>query len=112
MTWYLFHKDYQGGSHEEWLMLDHKPEQCDMENWGERTSGGHAYGYTVHVKKGIPPKEIIEAKIERAKNHLKGFDECKEKERKDSEERLVELRKWLKVAPKKKIRRKKKSEVR
>lgn len=89
MSWWKFTKYFQGGSHEEWRLMDHAPEQCDMEEWGERTDGGHNYGYQVRVERGTPPKEVVEEKIKKLKEALERADA-------DNEENKARLREKIK----------------
>jgi hypothetical protein len=91
--WYLFHKSFQGGTHDEWRLLDHKPKDEDMENWGEHTGGGHNYGYRVTVKKGTPPREVIVKKIEEVRKHIERINKSRELE--DCQEEIAELESFL-----------------
>ena len=77
MPWYRFEKFYQGGSHHDFVFLtpwegkkriEKKQLQQEMQDWGERTSGGHNYGYRVYAKytKRVPIKILIK-RLESAK---------------------------------------------
>jgi hypothetical protein len=85
--WIKLTKFFQGGSHEEYFHLDESEIQTDeqqqelMENWGESSDGGHAYGYRVelHVmaEKEYPPKAWLEKHISAAKREINYIKEEK-----------------------------------
>jgi hypothetical protein len=80
MKWVKFTKYFQGGVKTDYEYAndddldneDHR--QLLMENWGENSDGGHAYGYRVEMEiledGKFPPKDWLERKIEIEKMEL------------------------------------------
>jgi hypothetical protein len=85
-VWIKLTKHFQGGSHTDYKHLEESEidteakQQELMEEWGENTDGGHAYGYTVYLdvleKDEHPPKEWLEKQIKRVEFNI----ECIKKE--------------------------------
>jgi len=73
MKWVKLIKHYQGGTKTDYMLVEDcrlKNEDSQdelMEEWGENTDGGHAYGYKVEMEilgdGKIPPKEWLEKKV-------------------------------------------------
>jgi hypothetical protein len=81
--WIKLTKHFQGGSHTDYKHLEESEidtedkQQELMEEWGESTDGGHAYGYRVYLhileKDEKPPKEWLEKRIKRATTNIKSI---------------------------------------
>jgi hypothetical protein len=79
VPWYKFEKFFKGGSHHDYLFLNpqkgkkkvtHGQLQEEMESWGEKTGGGHNYGFTVYYKyvKSVPLK-VLKEKLENTEKY-------------------------------------------
>jgi hypothetical protein len=67
-TWLRFEKIFRGGKKETILYdpgnLDDDGKRALAEDWGENSSGGHNYGYTLYWENGDPTEEEIDRAIE------------------------------------------------
>jgi hypothetical protein len=74
-VWIKLTKYFQGGMKTDYMLVDEKEIKTKsqqkevMENWGENSDGGHAYGYRVEMsvleKDEIPPTEWIKKAVKR-----------------------------------------------
>jgi len=78
-VWIKLTKFFQGGKHIGYMYVDEKSIETEsqrqelMENWGENSDGGHAYGYRVEMHElqdEFPPKIWIEKEINSIANSI------------------------------------------
>jgi len=78
-TWVKLTKFFQGGSYTDYKLVDTLDLNSDdfqqelMEDWGENSDGGHAYGYRVelHVMNNeAPPVEWLRKAIKNAEQDI------------------------------------------
>jgi hypothetical protein len=106
--WIQLVKHFQGGSlttfkHVEESSIDTDGKQQEMmEDWGENTDGGHAYGYKVYLhilpEGETPPVEWLEKELSRARrilNDIKTEKVVTKKERLQKQRGLIEFYKQL-----------------
>ena len=79
-VWIKITKHYQGGSNSTYMLVE--PDKIStkerqeelMEQWGENSDGGHAYGYRVYMDilkdDEVPPKEWLEKEIKNKKSSI------------------------------------------
>lgn len=80
MKWVKLTKFFQGGSKTDYMFVEderlatHDDEQELMEEWGENSDGGHAYGYRVEIEVlpdgEIPPYEWLLKAVKRTKEAI------------------------------------------
>lgn len=81
MKWIKLTKYFQGGMKSDYMLVEEQRLEGDdnqkelMEEWGESTDGGHAYGYRVDMEiledGEIPPQEWLQKKVLRVKDAIK-----------------------------------------
>jgi hypothetical protein len=81
MKWVKLTKYFQGGMKVDYMLVEeervltHDSQQELMEEWGENSDGGHAYGYRVDMEiledQEIPPKEWLEKAVKRTADAIK-----------------------------------------
>lgn len=84
MKWVKLTKHFQGGVKTDYLLVEDERVEGDsnqqelMEEWGEYSDGGHAYGYRVDMEvlgdAELPPMEWLEKSLKRTNEAIKYLD--------------------------------------
>lgn len=100
MKWIKFTKHFQGGNRSDYALVEDEEidtedkEQELMENWGENSDGGHAYGYRVEMEVledgELPPQEWLQKAVKRTRDAI-GYLEAKVDKTKEELQALENL---------------------